>query len=257
MRRLLLMLALLPCSASALQPLITDDTGTQGAGGNQVEIAWSRSVEKEPGTTNVSRTLQLVFTRGWTDTLDLYAGGAFLHNSPATPGLPQSGMGNVVAGLKWRFHEHEKSGVSLAIKPELQFPVSSRAEDRGLGSARTNAAVALLLTRETGYGAIHANLALAGQRFRHAASRELHRDHRWRLSLAPVFEVTERWRIAVDAGLVTNPHRAEKSAMAYIEAGVIYSPADDLELAAGLIRDAWHQGHHVYQIAVGVTWRFR
>jgi len=257
MHRLLFMLACLPCSAAALQPLITDDTGTQGVGGNQVEIAWSRGVEKEPGSTNVTRTLQPVYTRGWTDTLDLYAGGTFLRNSPAAPGTPQSGAGNAVAGLKWRFHEDEKSGFSLAFKPELQLPVSSRAEDRGLGNARTNAAVALLLTQETGFGAIHGNLAFSSQRFRHGSNRDLHRDSLWRLSLAPVFEVTERWRIAFDAGLVTNPHRAEKSGMAYVEAGVIHSPGKDLELAAGLIRDVRHQGHRVYQATIGVTWRFR
>jgi len=32
-------LFLLPTVASAFQPLVTDDTGTQGAGGNQVEAA--------------------------------------------------------------------------------------------------------------------------------------------------------------------------------------------------------------------------
>lgn len=257
MRRLLFMLAWLPCTASALQPLITDDTGTQGTGGNQVEIAWGRSVEKEPGSTNVLRSIQAVYTRGWTEAVDLYAGGAFLRSSPAAPGTPHSGAGNAVAGLKWRFHEDAKSGFSLALKPEIQFPASARTEDRGLGSSAGNAALALLLTQETGFGAVHANLAFASQRFRHGPNRDLHRDRLWRLSLAPVFEVTERWRIAVDAGLITNPHRAEKSGMAYVEAGVIYSPAGDLELAAGLIRDVRHQGHSVYQVTVGVTWRFR
>jgi hypothetical protein len=257
MRRLLLMLAWLPCSAAALQPLITDDTGTQGSGGNQVELAWSRSIEKEPGSRNVIGGIQVLYTRGMTDALDLYAGGAFLRNSPAAPGTPQHGPGNAVAGLKWRFHEDEKKGLSLALRPEIQFPASARAEDRGLGSAAGNAAIALLLTQQTGFGAVHANLALASQRFRRDGNRDLHRDRVWRLSLAPVFEVTERWQIAVDAGLVTNPHRAERSGMAYVETGVIYSPEKNLELAAGLIRDVGHQGHHVYQVTVGMTWRFR
>lgn len=257
MRRLLLALVWLPCTASALQPLITDDTGTQGAGGNQFEIAWNRSIEKEPGSTNILRSMRPVYTRGWTDTVDLYAGGALLRSSPAAPGTPQSGAGNGVAGLKWRFHEDAKNRFSLALKPEMQFPASARAENRGLGSAAGNASIALLLTQETGFGAVHANLAFASQRFRNHTNRDLHREGLWRLSLAPVFKVKERWRIALDAGLLTNPHRAEKPGMAYVEAGVIYSPDADLELAAGLVRDVRHQGHRVYQATVGVTWRFR
>jgi len=257
MRPLLLVLAWLPCSAAALQPLITDDTGTQGAGGNQIELAYQRSVEKEPGSTSVIRTIQPVYTRGWTDTLDLYAGGMFVRSSPAAPDTPQSGTGNAVAGLKWRFHEDEKSGFSMALKPEIWLPVPARTEDRGIGSARTNASIALLLTQETGFGSVHYNLALATQRFGGTARQDVHRDRLWRLSVAPVFEITERWRIAFDTGLITNPHRLEKSGMAYVEAGVIHSPGDDLEFAAGLIRDVRHQGHRVYQAAIGVTRRFR
>jgi hypothetical protein len=41
-------IALSPTLALAFQPLVTDDTGTQGAGGNQLEFSYSRFVEKEP-----------------------------------------------------------------------------------------------------------------------------------------------------------------------------------------------------------------
>jgi|GEM_PF-2455259 len=39
----------LPTAAAAFQPLITDDAGTQGAGGNQLEAAYNRTSDKLTG----------------------------------------------------------------------------------------------------------------------------------------------------------------------------------------------------------------
>ena len=246
----------LPAAAAAFQPLVTDDTGTQGAGGNQVEFGYTRNVEKEPGTRAVTAALPFTYTRGLTDAVDLYAGGSYLRFS-TTPGNAHNGSGNALAGIKWRFYDHAAGKLSLAFKPEIRFAVSGNAEDRGLGNGKTNAGAALLLTRETGFGAIHANLAVDSQHFELAGNRAVHRATLWRLSVAPVFELDERWRIAFDAGLITNPHRAEKSHMAYVEAGFIHAPQRNLDLAAGLIRDVDHKGHRVYLLTAGVTWRFR
>lgn len=251
------LLTWLPACAAAIQPLITDDTGTQGAGGNQLEFGYIRVVEKEPGSRTVVTALPVVYTRGLNDAVDVYVGGAYTRFSPQDPEVLQNGAGNTVAGLKWRFFEDEAGKFSLAVKSELRFPVSERAEDRGLGSAKTNAGAALVLSQETGFGAIHANLAFNSQRFTTAGNQAVHRDGLWRLSVAPVFDLTERWRMVFDAGLVTNPHRAEKPRMAYVEAGAIYAPTKDIDLAAGIIRDLDHRGHDVYVFTAGVTWRFR
>lgn len=247
----------LPTVAAAFQPLITDDTGTQGAGGNQVEFGYARAVEKEPGATTVVTALPLVYTHGLSDAVDVYIGGSWLRFSPPAPDDTQTGTSNTLLGLKWRFFEDEAGKLNLAVKSEFRFPVSDRAEDRGLGNAKSNAGAALLLSQETGFGAIHANLAVSSQRFEMAGNQADNRDTLWRLSIAPVFDLTERWRIVFDAGLVSNPHRAEKSRMGYIEAGAIYAPTKDIDLAVGIIHDVDHQGHHVQLFTAGVTWRFR
>lgn len=247
----------LPTVAAAFHPLVTDDTGTQGAGGNQLEFSYSRTIEQEPGTQAVTSALPLVYTRGLGDAVDVYIGGSWLRFSPPAPDDTQTGAGNTLVGLKWRFFEDEAGKLSLAVKSEFRFPVSKRAEDRGVGTARSNAGAALLLSQETGFGAIHANLAVNSQRFELAGNQAAYRDALWRLSVAPVIDLTERWRIAFDAGLVTNPHRTEKSRMAYIEAGAIYAPTRNIDLAAGIIRDIDHQGHQVRVFTAGVTWRFR
>lgn len=251
------LLAWLPAGAAALQPLVTDDTGTQGSGGNQMEFGYIRVVEKEPGINTAITALPFVYTRGLNNAVDVYIGGAYTRFSPPAPEVSQNGAGNMLAGLKWRFFEHEANKVSLAFKSEIRLPVSERAESRGLGNGKTNAGAALLLTRETGFGAIHANLAVNSQRFALPGNQAIHRDTIRQISVAPVIDLTEHWRIVFDAGLVTNPHRAEKSRMGYVEAGAIYAPTRDIDLAAGIIRDFDHQGHQVHVFTAGVTWRFR
>ena len=52
----LLLLAGLSSPALALQPLITDDTGTQGSGGNQLELSFSEERAKSDGNTDRTGT---------------------------------------------------------------------------------------------------------------------------------------------------------------------------------------------------------
>ena len=251
-------LALLPAISSAFQPLITDDTGTQGIGGNQLEVTYVRFVEREPNLTTTTQTFPVVFTRGWTDTLDVYAGASHVRfrASSAEP-VGGSGAGNAVIGLKWRFHESESDKWSLALKPEIWPAVSNEAETRGLGTGRTNVSGALILTKDTAFGAVHANLAVSTNWFGLQDNRVIHRGILWRFSVAPVFDLTENWKAALDAGFVTNPHKAENASMGFVEFAAIYSPSRDLDFALGLNRDVHHRGHRVKSLTVGATWRIR
>ena len=249
-------IALFPALASAFQPLVTDDTGTQRAGGNQLDISYSRFVEKDPDVRATLETLPLTYTRGLSDALDVYVGATYARfQRTEEPGA--SGAGIPAIGLKWRFYESRPDKLSLAVKPEIRRAFSSGAEDQGLGNGPLNGGVALLLSREAGFGAVHANLSVNTFRFVLQENRELHRDILWRLSVAPVLELAPDWKIALDAGLVTNSHKDETAIMGYIEIGAIYSPRKDLDFALGLISDVFHEGHSVYAATAGVTWRFR
>ena len=249
--------AVLASSAAAYQPLITDDTGTQGRGVNQIEFSYFRTDEKEGGETTATRAFPFVLTRGLTDTLDLYAGASYVRLRPPAAQASGNGAGNSVAGLKWRFYDDKPGKLSLAVKPEIRIPVSNRAEGRGLGSGRMNAGASVLLTQETGFGAVHANLAVSTNDFALEDNRNVQRKALWRLSVAPVWEVSEAWEIALDVGLVTNPHKAERARMAYVELGVIYIVSKDLDFSLAVIRDVRHAGHSVTSGTVGCTWRFR
>lgn len=249
--------AALASSAAAYQPLITDDTGTQSRGGNQIELAYFRTADKKPGQTTVTRVLPFVFTRGLTDTLDLYAGAGYVRFRSSATEAAGNGAGNSVTGLKWRFYDDESAKLSLALKPEIRFPVSNHAERRGLGSGRVNAGAALLLTQVTRFGTVHANLAVSSNDFALRDNRDAQRNALWQLSVAPVWELSGKWEIALDAGLVTNPRKAERARMGYVELGVIYLVSKDLDFSLAVIRDVKHAGHSVTSGTGGFTWRFR
>jgi hypothetical protein len=252
---LALALHLFPGSAGAFQPLVTDDTGTQGAGGNQIEVAYNHTVDKAPGTREVTRELPITYTRGFTDALDLYVGVGRLRIAPSDAAV-ERGFGNVAVGAKWRFYENEPARLSLAIKPEVQVPVSTEREARGLGTARFSYGAGMLLTQETAFGAVHANLAADRVRYRDDALNTAERRTLYRLSVAPVWDVTERWKLALDAGLTTNPDRSARARMAYVEVGAIYSPDKKLDIAVGVIRNVSDGAAETTLATIGVTGRF-
>ena len=250
-------LFLLPAIASAFQPLVTDDTGTQGAAGNQVEAAYNRTVDKASGTKTVTEEVPLVFTRGVTDALDLYAGLGYQRIEPPAPETEERGWGNPAVGAKWRFYENEAAKLSFALKPEIQFPVSESREARGLGAARSSYSVNLILTQETGFGAVHANAVAERVNYSDDALNSAERRTLYRLSVAPVWDVAEGWKLALDAGFTTNPDLAAKANMGYVEIGAIYSPSKDLDLALGIVRNVRDGDISTTQATVGITWRFR
>lgn len=250
-------LALLPVAAWAYQPLVTDDTGTQGAGGNQIEAAYNRTADKASGSKTVTHEVPLVYTRGFTDALDLYAAIGRQKISPDAPGAVERGWGNTAVGAKWRFYDNESRKLSFALKPEVQFPISRNREARGLGTARTSYALGLVMTQGTAFGAVHANLAAERVNYADTALDAAERRTRYRLSVAPVWDVAEEWKLALDAGLMTNPDRTARARMGYIEIGAIYSPDKNLDLALGLIRNLMDGDADTLQATIGLTLRFR
>jgi len=236
--------------------LITDDTGTQGVGGNQFETALNRTRDRTSGSETVEHEVPLVYTRGLTQALDLYIGNGRQKISQNAPGTVERGWGNTIIGAKWRFYDDASRKLSFAIKPEVQFPVSRKGEARGLGTARTSYALGLLMTQATAFGVVHANLAAERASYVDGALNAVERRMRYRVSVAPVWSVIQEWALVMDAGLMTNPDRSARARMGYIEAGAIYSPDKNLDLALGVIRHLMDGDAHTLQGTVGLTWRF-
>ena len=250
-------LALLqPLPACALQPLITDDTGTQGKGGNQLELALDRERVRSLGERETVHALSLVYTRGLADSLDAYFELVRSRIRSSVLGDDASGFGNPAVGFKWRLWESEPQGLSIAVKPELQFGVSGSSERRGLGAGRTGYAATLIVTSEHGFGEIHWNASAARVRYDVSENRRDNRDDLYRVSVAPVFTLSPAWKVALDAGMVTNPDRARRARMGFVELGAIWSPHEDLELALGIIALVGDGEPRSRTLTAGLTWRF-
>jgi hypothetical protein len=241
--------AWLPANAWAFHPLATDDTGTQGLAGNQLEIGYDYAHSKTAGVTDIGREVPFTYARGLTDNLDAFIG-------VARQTAPGDGWGNVGLGAKWRFYENEASKISLAIKPEITLPVSSSKEAAGFGNGKTSYAVTFITTQETAFGELHFNLA--AERVNYADSVTFNeRKNRYRISVAPVWAVAEQWKLALDLGLQTNPDPAESSRMGYVELGAVYSPSENFDISFGITRDLMDGPVQSTAASFGLTWRFR
>ena len=242
--------------AAALQPLITDDTGTQGEGGNQLEVSYSRERTSSGGDTERVHTVPVVYTYGLTETVDIFASASYARIRNDVPGGDASGMGNSTVGAKWRFYENEESGTSLALKPEVLIPVSSQRESDGLGTGKTSGNLTFILSQEVPFGAVHFNAGVGRERFRHSS--ENPKTDYTRFSVAPVWDVSEQWKLALDLGTESARADGETVRSKYSEIGAIYSPHKDIDLALGYIRttDDEQPKSTTYSVTAGVTWRF-
>ena len=248
------LLAFCAVSAHALQPLVTDDTGTQGQGGNQLEFAWTQERAKTAGETERSRTLPAVYTRGLSERLDLYLGVA--HQRLHGGGETASGLGNPALGAKWRFYENEASGTSLAFKPEILLPVSEARERDGLGAGKTSGNLSFILSQDVPFGAVHMNAGVGRERFKH---REANPDASiWRASVAPVWDVNEQWKLAFETGVESVEAAGERVRTGFYQLGAIYSPSQDVDLALGWLRsrDNVAPKTRTDVVSAGLTWRF-
>lgn len=245
-----------PLASHALQPLITDDTGTQGEGGNQLEVSYNHDRTRAVGETERVHSVSAVYTYGLSDTVDIFASTAYSRIRSDIPGGDAGGLGNTVLGAKWRFFENEETGTSLAVKPEIALPVSSSRESDGLGTGNTSGNLTFILSQEVPFGAVHFNAGVGRDRFRHSDENPT-TDYK-RVSMAPVWDISEQWKLALDLG--TESARADGHTVRsrFAELGVIYSPDKNLDLALGYIHttDDESPKSKTDSVTAGLTWRF-
>ena len=158
-------------------------------------------------------------------------------------------------GAKWRLLETADSKTSIGFKPEFVLPVSATREAAGLGTGRASWNLTLIVTQEVLFGAVHANLATGRNRFRTSASPDSTTSL---ASVAPVWDVTPKWKLALDAGVVSAKAGGVKTRSRFIELGAIHSLSDALDFALGFVRarDSAVPPTNTDRTTIGVTWRF-
>ncbi len=212
----------------AAHPLITDDTGTQGAGKFQLEINSQYSWDREYGIKEKAGEVATILSYGIVDYVDLVFGipYEFINDKEIDTGIKSKvrGIGDASLELKWRFFE--KDGLSLALKPGVIIPTGDY--DKGLSNGRISYGGFFILTKEVKPVNIHFNLGY----YRNESKDEQRRDI-WHASLAGEYEVTEHLKIVGNVGIETNPDLAYKTDPAFALVGFIYSFRDSFSFDMG------------------------
>jgi hypothetical protein len=258
-------------------PLNTDDAGTVGHKTNQVEIYGSfakeygaASDQVDPTSATVDyegggavRAVPFTYTRGITDELDAFVSATYY----ATPKGSFSSLTNYSFGVKWRFYGDGETGLNFALKPQVILPATNVQQNYGVGNAALNYGVIAIASYFWEQAELHANVAYLRAPYNTSQSvgfsTDPNRTNLYAVSVAPVWRVTPQFKLALDAGINTNPVVADQSLINYGMVAAIYSPAKTLDFGLSFQRYAANfgtvlsgSGAYTNRIQAGVTWRF-
>lgn len=243
----LLPILLWPTVLPAAHPLITEDTGTQGAGHLQLELTQEQQrLERGPETQSLALTTAAL-SWGWRDDADLIlsiphlrAGASALDGTPSRHGLTDLGI-----DVKWRFVEH--GALSMAIKPGVTLPTGD--ERDGLGVGKTAWSAYLVTTYDAAPWSAHLHL---GHVHHNNTSNE--RVDLWHASAAITHQTGERLRLVFDTGVDTHTDPAVDSGPVFVIFGAIWSPWSDFDVDIGL-KSERSDVHRAHALLAGLTWR--
>lgn len=211
----------LPPGARAAHPLLTEDTGTQGSGGFELElgasfarIAGGRAAAFEP---------QLSY--GIFDNLDAIVQVRLfqLAGSAIAQDGRRLGFGDTALDAKWRFAE--RGTLSLGIRAGIDMATAARGIE-GYGGTAYHAT--LIATADALPWALSVD---AGYR-RAPPGAGLRRD-RYRASAAAVYAANESLRLAVNPAVESNPVVGNKTWPAVLLFGAIATMSDRLDVDLG------------------------
>ncbi len=227
--------------AYAAHPLVTEDTGTQGVGGNQVEV--NTDWLKDEGVK--SRTSTVTLTRGIQENLDVFLNTPYALSEP-------NGFNDVSLGFKWRFLEAD--GLSLGLKPE--YRIASGDQEKSLGDGRSGEALTFMVQYELGPMTWLFNIGSERHRFSDPTKQQENRRYINKSSVAMLYELNEQWHVLLDSGVRSHQTKAEKTDPQFAVFGLIHHVNDDLDLDVGYKKSLNHTETD-RQIGVGVTYRFK
>lgn len=108
-------------------PLLTDDPETPGSGHWEINAGFTFS--RSPAAT-LFETPRVDFNYGWGPSIQLKYELPWVVLDSRDTGV-RSGLGNSLVGVKWRFLDEERHGMSISTYPQLEFnnPTSSVGRD--------------------------------------------------------------------------------------------------------------------------------
>lgn len=246
-----------PLPAAAFHPFVTDDTGTQGLAGNQLELAVGRERTSVPGSDDDSRSLPIVYARGLGETLDVYAGTQYDWIRAGSASGGARGVDTASVGLKWRVHEDQTQGISLAVKPEMRLPVASGRADTGFGNRAPSGSLTFIVTQELAFGALHFNVGASAERYRDPAANP--NTITTQVSLAPVWHPGPRWKVGLDLGAAFERAGRATVRTDFVGLGAVFSHGVNLDFTLGVFRSTYRAepSTTTRTATAGISWRFQ
>lgn len=226
----ILSLALLcqwPMLAHGAHPLLTEDTGTQGACHYQLELTYDSNHHDDAAGENREQTVNAVLSVGVLENLDFIVALPYEHVREGGGGsrLSSEGLGDAELAAKWRFYE---GGVlSLALRPALGLPSGN--ENEGLSADHVIPSLFAVSTYAIDPWSFHLHLGYT----RNFHDGRDQRDHVFHASVAAEYSLSDRLRLVGDASIESNPDRSGDANAVSMVLGLIYSPIPDLDIDLG------------------------
>ena len=212
---------LVSIGAFAAHPLITDDTGTQGAGKFQIEVNGEYVNEGGNSETVLGGTL----SAGALENVDVVLGVPYVflrEEDEAGDRVSENGLSDISLEVKWRFYENE--GLGFAFKPGITFATGN--EDKGLGDGKPSYSLFFITTKKMAKINLHLHLG-------YIRNREELCDI-WHYSLAVEYAATKNLNIVGNIGGETNPDKESNIHPLFLLSGVIYKVTDSFDVDFGV-----------------------
>lgn len=219
--------AQLSAMVHAAHPLLTEDTGTQGAGHYQLELTHDLGSDRDAGTKTYTRSINAVLTAGLTDNLDIIVALPHerLTERTGAARTTASGFADMEIAAKWRFYE--AGALSFALRPGLGLPTGD--EDEGLSSGHVTPSLFAVSTYASNPWAFHLHVGYT--RNLHLGSNE--HSHIYHASVAAEYSVSESLRLVGDASIERNGERSGHLGVGSMVVGLVVSLAPDLDFDFG------------------------
>ncbi len=240
-------------AAFAAHPLITDDTGTQGAGKSQVEINGEYGHEEEDELTEEVTELATTLSYGINESTDIVLGipYQYVRTKDSEETVDEDGISDMSIETKWRFYE--KDGLSFALKPGITLPAGD--EEKGLGNGRASYGLVFITTKEAAPLTFHFNLGYTHNEYKLEADDEANRKNIWHVSLASEMQVVENLTAVANIGKERNSDKESNTNPAFILGGLIYSVSENFDIDFG-VKGGLNKTETDYTILAGMTGRF-
>jgi hypothetical protein len=214
-------LVLLASSARAAHPMLTEDTGTQGAGRFELELGAEAARDGDVRAFQFAPQLSL----GVLDNLDLILRPTWssLRGVDAAGGGHDQGIGDTTFDVKWRFADFEAS--SFAVRGGFDAPTGAVA--KSLGAGKPSAHAQLIATLDAAPFTVDANANYT----RNPLPDE--RRDLYGFALAMVWAASARLRLTAEGAAATNPLAGHSTWPAVARFGAIATIASWLDLDIG------------------------